>query len=256
MTQLQDLLDDLITNHGLVSLKGGTEWEDMDYGEIAHLFALGRGQLPMLVKVAGPEALADLRHLRDIGIADLLGPMIESEYALEKFVKTAQALYAGSGIRPRLAVNIETIDGYHKLDALLANPAFAQIELVVIGRLDLSLSMHIPDVDHPEVAGVTRDLAARVRAAGKHCSIGGFVNPASAGTFSDYAVDRVSTIHTMFDFGRMPDPRTAIWQAIEFEIAYYDALIEHNPARAAFYKGRIETSLKKLDKARTAGEAA
>jgi hypothetical protein len=120
---------------------------------------------------------------------------------------------------------------------------------VVIGRLDLSLSMGIEDVDHPEVQAVTQDIAKQVRKAGKHVSVGGFVNPSSANALKNSAIDRLSTIHTMFDLDQVQDAATTIWKAIEFEIAYYQALIERNPARTAFYQGRINTSQAKLDKA-------
>lgn len=67
--------------HGLLSLKAGTEWEDMDYQEIACLQTLGENKLPLIVKIAGPEAKVDLRNLQAIGVTGILGPMIESEYA-------------------------------------------------------------------------------------------------------------------------------------------------------------------------------
>lgn len=248
-SNLNFMLKELKADYGLLSLKAGTEWEDMNYAEINHLHSLGQGELPILVKIAGPEAKTDLRHLRAIGVNGILGPMIESEYALEKFVITTKKAYEGSGITPLLAINIETIQGYQQLDALLASPYFQDIDTVVIGRLDLSLSMQISDVDNPEVVRVTQDTAHRVRQAGKHVSIGGFVNPGSAGSLQDGEVDRLSTIHTMFDLAKVKDPGASIWKAIEFEIAYYRSLLTIHPERNAFYQERIEVSQAKLDKA-------
>lgn len=247
--KLKNLLHTLVSEHGLLSLKAGTEWENMDYTEIEYLFSIGEKQVPILVKISGPEAKTDLRHLRDIGVNGILGPMIESVYALEKFVLVTQQDYAGSGIDPLLAINIETIVGYRQLDDLLASSAFQSIDTVVIGRLDLSLSMGIEDVDHPDVEAVTQDIAKQVRKAGKHVSVGGFVNPSSAHELQNSAIDRLSTIHTMFDLNQVQDAAATIWKAIEFEIAYYQALIERNAARAAFYQERIDTSQAKLDKA-------
>lgn len=247
--QLTALLEELTYQHGLLSLKAGTEWEDMNYEEIEHLHSLGRGKLPILVKIAGSEAKTDLRHLREIGVDGILGPMIESEYALEKFVITAQEAYASSNIDPLLAINIETIQGYDQLGSLMTSSYFQAIDTVVIGRLDLSLSMKMSDVDHPHVTEVTQDLARRVRQAGKHVSVGGFVNPDSASRLREDGADRMNTIHTLFDFNKVTDPSVSIWKAIEFEIAYYQSLITLNPAREAFYRQRIEVSQSKLDKA-------
>ncbi len=249
MDQLTQTLHELKQEHGLLSLKAGTEWEDMDCSEISHLYSLGENELPILVKIGGPEAKSDLRRLRDIGVNGILGPMIESEYALEKFVETVQQVYDGSHINPLLAINIETIQGYKQLDTLMKNPAFAAIDTVVIGRLDLSLSMHIKDVDHPEVSHVTKDLATRLREAGKNVSVGGFVNPSSVASLHETGVNQVNTIHTLFDLNKIGDAAAAMWKAIEFEIAYYRSLIKINPERTAFYQERIDVSQGKLDKA-------
>lgn len=249
MIDLKSVLNELVSEHGLLSLKAGTEWEDMNYTDIAHLYALGEGNIPILVKIAGPEAKTDLRHLRAIGIDGILCPMVESEYALEKFVTTTQKAYENSGIPLKLAINIETIQGYRNLDDLLKSPYFKAIDTVVIGRLDLSLSMHMDDVDHPKVVHITQDLASRVHRAGKHVSVGGFVNPSSAGALRNIEIDRLSTIHTMFDLNQVSDVTTSIWKGIEFEIAYYQSLIQVNPEREKFYQSRIATSQAKLDKA-------
>jgi len=222
----------------------------MDYEEIDFLYSLGLKKLPIFVKIAGSEARTDLRHLQAIGVNGILGPMIESEYALEKFVLTTKQCYENSGIDPQLAINIETIQGYQKLDDILESPYFQEIDIVVIGRLDLSLSMQIDSVDHPEVVEVTKDLASRVRHAGKHVSVGGFVNPSSANSLKTIDIDRLSTVHAMFDLNKVKDVTTSIGKGLEFEIAYYQALSQINPARQKFYQSRIKTSQTKLDKAK------
>jgi hypothetical protein len=249
MTDLTRMLKELVSDYGLLALKAGTEWEDMDYGEIEYLYTLGQKEIPIIVKIAGAEARTDLRQLREIGVNGILGPMIESGYALEKFVVTTQQVYEGSGINPQLAINLETIQGYQKLNEIMGNPYFKQVDLIVIGRLDLSLSMHINGCDHPEVTAVVEDLARRVRSLGKHVSIGGFVNPNSADSLRKTEVDRLSTIHTMFDLNQVQDAMASIWKAIEFEIAYYKSLIQMNPARQDFYQSRILISQSKLEKA-------
>ncbi len=42
MTHLSELLDELTHHHGLIALKAGTEWEDMNYDEIEHLSRAGK----------------------------------------------------------------------------------------------------------------------------------------------------------------------------------------------------------------------
>src|ERR1051325_11426306 len=91
-------------SHGLLMLKGGTEWEDMDLEEIAFLNGLRTPEIPCLTKVSGPEAKSEIRHLLAIGVDALLGAMIESEYALQKFVTTARELSQNCEQQPILAI--------------------------------------------------------------------------------------------------------------------------------------------------------
>lgn len=247
---LKNKITKLQQDHGLLSLKAGTEWEDMDYQEIACLQALGEAKLPLMVKIAGPEAKVDLRNMQAIGVNGILAPMIESEYALEKFITIVTEHYEGAKEPPLLAINLETIQAYHQLDDILNSSFFDLVDLVVIGRLDLSLSMHIKDVDHTDVAKVTQDIVNKVRAKGKSISIGGFVNPCSAAVIKNtFNANRLNTIHTLFDLDKTQDIAAAVWKAIEFEMAFYEYLQEINPNRHDFYQTRIETSQSKLDKA-------
>ncbi len=50
MAHLSELLDELTHHHGLIALKAGTEWEDMNYDEIEHLSRAGKA--PTLVMAA------------------------------------------------------------------------------------------------------------------------------------------------------------------------------------------------------------
>jgi 2-keto-3-deoxy-L-rhamnonate aldolase RhmA len=250
MTDLGALLDNLIVEHGCCALKAGTEWEDMDYSEISQLHSLlGDKPYPIFVKIAGAEARTDLRHLCAIGVNGILGPMVESSYTLEKFVTTVQQVYQGNPVSPDLAINIETIQGYENLDKILDSPYFQTINTVVIGRLDLALSMGFNDVDQPAIQQVTEDLARQVHRRGKRVSVGGFVNPSSAGALQALNIDCLNTIHIMLDLSKVKDASAAVWKALEFEIAYYQALIDLHPEREQFYQSRIITSQTKLDKA-------
>lgn len=243
---LSQMLLELQTQHNLISLKGGTEWEDMDYDEIAYLKGISPTFIPVLVKVGGPEANVDLRHMREIGIDGILGPMIESQYSLEKFVSTVKNVYKDSQIPLWLSINIETINAFDKLDEILSSSSFNAINTVVIGRLDLSLSMNHTEIDHPEVTAVTKEIASRVKSVGKHVSVGGFVNPKSVDTLATFDIDRVNTIHCMVDTVKNVSIGDSVRKAIEFEAAFYNKLKSMYPKRNAFYENRIQICKKKL----------
>lgn len=244
--QLQEKLFELYDDYGLAYLKGGTEWEDMEYDEIEFLKNLDLS-IPLLVKIAGPEARVDIRRLKGMGVESILGPLIESEYALEKFVTTVLEIYEGCEKNPSLAINIETISGVNNIDAIYNNKYFDLIDLVVIGRLDLATSMGFDNIDNPAVSEMTQEIVNKTHKKGKDVSVGGFVNPKSAKKIQDtFHINRMNTIHLMFDLDRVSNISESIEQGIRFEIDLYKNLKSINPRRAHFYEERIHISQKKL----------
>jgi 4-hydroxy-2-oxoheptanedioate aldolase len=234
-------------SHGLIMLKGGTEWEDMDLEEIAFLNGLRTPDIPCLTKVSGPEAKSEIRHLLAIGVDALLSPMIESEYALQKFVTTARELSQRCEQEPILAINIETTCGHANLDRITTSPYFADLDMVVIGRWDLANSMGTQDVDDKHVGALTAEIVDRVRAKGKSVSIGGFVNPSTAGSIQQtYRADRMNTVHALFDISQSPNISTSVRMALNFELNFYEALKRLFPHRSEFYDQRIGLTLAKL----------
>ncbi|KPA16890.1 HpcH/HpaI aldolase/citrate lyase domain protein [Candidatus Magnetomorum sp. HK-1] len=238
---------ELSQSYGLISLKGGTEWEDMNYDEIAFLNSLGVPKIPSTIKIAGAEARVDIRNLKEIGVGVILGPMIESSYALEKFVTTVSEIYKTSKQQPTLAINIETINAVKNIDSIVTNSYFKEIDMVVIGRLDLSLSAGETNVDHPKVTDLTNQIIDKVQEHGKNVSIGGFVNPKSAKIIqSTMNANRINTLHALIDINKTPDISKSVELAIQFEIAFYEAMKKITPQRITFYDHRIAISKKKL----------
>jgi hypothetical protein len=243
---LKNRIQELFDNHGLTWFKSGTEWENMEYKEIEILNTLSDLDIPMMVKVAGSEARSELRNIRKLGIKGIIGPMIESEYALEKFIDTVEEEYENDKDLV-LGVNLETKQAYQQLDSIVKNEHFKKVDLVIIGRLDLSNSFGIDKVQDPFVQMVTRRMTKTIQNANKKVSIGGFVNPTSALPIKlDLKADFFNTIHLVFDLKKVNDPYTTIHKAIEFEVELYRFWKELNPRRSLFYDSRIKLSEAKL----------
>jgi len=247
MRHLKEAIANLYQSHGLIMLKGGTEWEDMDFNEIEYLNSLCSPKTPLLIKVAGPEARVDIRNLMPLNVGGILGPMIESEYALEKFITTVQDIYKAIDKKPILAVNIETKCGADNLESILNSRYCDFVDLIVIGRLDLSASFAKQNVDDDEVADTIKHITDQIQKKGIKVSLGGFVNPQSALIIQkQFNVDRINTIHALFDLKKAPDITESIRYALEFEIKLYKAFKQIKPKRAAFYDTRIDITQKKL----------
>jgi hypothetical protein len=245
MTRLKTMLDALFRKHGLVALKGGTEVEDMTFDEICYLKKLGEPDLPLIVKIGGPEARNDIRMLKSITIYGILSPMVESEYALRNFTETVCEIY-GNGQKPYLAINIETITSYVNLNAIINSDAFRAVDQVTVGRSDLSRSMKM-GVDDNRVISITDDIVTRVIKRGKKTSVGGSITPYNARLVADnIKTEKINTRHLLFDLNAAKDICSSIKYGLEFEIELYRSLGGIEPSKGSAYQSRIETTRKRL----------
>lgn len=234
-------LQRLKAQHCVVALKTGTEVEDMDAAEIAILREISASvELPLIVKIGGPEARRDMRECLAMGVDVLLSPMVESVYALTNFVETAHELIRDSAKEAKLAINLETALAIHNLDAMIASQAFAALTQVTIGRGDLSKSMNL-SVDDEEVLTTTRGALARLNRQKKLTSVGGGLSVHNIGSMAELLPSaRFNTRHMVFEnseiFAR--DAARHLSEGLYFEQALYEALALMNPQRAAFYTER------------------
>lgn len=244
MEHLYKQLRKLYHEFGLVALKGGTEVEDMTFEEIAFMKALGGQELPLIVKIGGPEARNDMRACKAIGVDCLLAPMIESEYALVNFVQTVQSIYQND--IPFLAINIETITAFENLDRITSCEEFAFIDQVTVGRSDLSASMHKTN-DDEDVYHVTESIIRWSEELGKITSVGGKITARNAPAIQlRIRPHRINTRHMVFELSKCRDIALAIQLGLEFEIEMYAAFAEIEPSKRAVYAKLVENTRQRL----------
>lgn len=106
-----DVLNDLRENHHVIGIKAEFEAEGTRLEEALRLKEVCmKADLGLTIKIGGCEALRDIYECRVIGVERIVAPMIESPFALMKFLKAAKlALPADERGDIALGVNIETI---------------------------------------------------------------------------------------------------------------------------------------------------
>ena len=88
------LLENLKENFHAIGLKAEFESEGSTYEEVLALKKLGdKNNLPIVLKIGGCGALRDIQEAKKIGVSSIVAPMIESKYALNKFVETVRKVY-------------------------------------------------------------------------------------------------------------------------------------------------------------------
>lgn len=116
------------------------------------------------VKIGGCEALTDAKLAKNYGVSILMSTMIESRFALEKFLDMAASIYDKEEQKDtRFLINIETLDAYRKIEQILSAENLSLLDGIVIGRTDLSSAIKTDDVDSTEMLDIAKEDAGRIK---------------------------------------------------------------------------------------------
>lgn len=152
------------------SLKGEFEAEGLNRIELAAeaIWAARRG-LAYLVKIGGCEAKSDIDYLQKLGIRSIVAPMIESPFAMSKYMGMLP-----DGAFDHVGVTIETFHAVDRIDAIL--DAGTKLTNVTIGRSDLTASFGGSSTNCAETLEKTLKVARSAKARGLEVTMGGSVD--------------------------------------------------------------------------------
>ena len=242
--------------NSVIGVKGGTEVEDMTLEELSFLRELSEGIIPLTVKIGGAEARQDIRMMIALHTDCILAPMIESVYALTRFVEAVQDMISEKKLQlklsskqiiqkreePKLAFNLETITAVSLLDNFIESQAFSFIDQVTLGRDDLSRSMHL-NIDDNEVIKKSQKAIRKIKNQGKYTSLGGGlslknIKRISETIESDYLNTRNVTFKNDKNFKKKPENN--LFQILNWEKSLYSFFIRVFPKRSDYYDKRIK----------------
>lgn len=250
--QMLDILKCLKEEHGIIAIKAEFEAEGSRTDELVMLNEIiFRADMKLYVKIGGCEAVRDLDQCRMLGASGIMAPMIESPFAMSKFVGAANKVYGKDIENVEWIINAETITCYDNLDEILEKGK-GFLNTVSIGRVDLSSSMGLSreEINSDEVFKITKDIAERSRKAGYEVNFGGGISfdaiPFIQNMYPNN--DRFETRKVVFratdDEKRLKE---GILKAMEFETLYlknkceyYDRMAKEDQARLKMMAERLE----------------
>ncbi len=147
--KIVDLLKELKEDYQLKGIKTEFEAEGVELDELFRLKDVtSKAGVDITLKIGGCEGATGIKVSKMLGVSRIIAPMIESPFALQKFVHCVKTYYSEEELADvGLGINIETITGYNQLDGMLAIPEFASLEDVVVARADMSGSLGKSFVD-------------------------------------------------------------------------------------------------------------
>ena len=166
--KMLDLLKLVRDEHGVIACKAEFEAEGTRVDELLRLLELtNKAGLKLGLKIGGCEAVRDLLESKSFGCDYIIAPMIESAYALKKFIDAKNKVYPLSFEAPSFLFNIETKTGYAQRQEIF-NLAEKNLDGCVFGRVDYTGSLGLKSNDINSEERITKDVVTIAKLCKEH----------------------------------------------------------------------------------------
>jgi hypothetical protein len=224
-----DILKKGRDNCGFVAVKAEFEAEGTRPDEFLRLLHLAHcTDLKVALKIGGCEAVSDLFASQLYGVDYIVAPMIETPYALKKFVEATEKTHVDNEGRVEFLYNLETQTALENLQSMMP-VAQGHLDGIVFGRVDFVLSRGMPRgaINDPAVTEAVRTVARGCAQNGLDLVVGGSITPAAIDALRairHIRLDRFETRKVVFDASVVEKPciEDAIAMAVNFELLWLE----------------------------------
>lgn len=167
----------LNTRYKCVGIKTSFEDEGAQFNDIIKLRNLtSENGIKLSIKVGGAEAKTDIKSSVDLCCDSIVGPMIESKYAFEKYAQACKNIDTVTK-----GVNIETIQAIDNIDLILTSQYLSDVDYFVIGRVDLmgSLGQSRDNIDSLQNQALIENTFKKIKKYNKKTYLGGSISSKS-----------------------------------------------------------------------------
>jgi hypothetical protein len=128
---------------GVIGVKQSLEDEGASFKDIEMMRKITiAAKIDLNVKIGGCEAKNDIFFCKNINTNSIVAPMIESKYALKKFIQSVEKKN-----KILILINLETDLALKNLNSIIKSKYFQFLDGIVIGRSDIAGSMNLEKKD-------------------------------------------------------------------------------------------------------------
>jgi len=226
--KIVNILTDLKENYGIVGVKAEFEDEGTRLEEALWLRKIAtKANLDLTIKIGGCGAIKDIYDAKTAGANTIVAPMIETPYALKKFVQATNFVFSDEERQNiKFLINIETITGYSNIKEIIKSGLFSDINGIVLGRDDMTSSMGFSknDINCDKILEIAKSLSLNMQSVNKDMVIGGSVSADSLKFFDKLPyLTKFETRKIVFDAQKVlknPDIVKGILKAVSFELLW------------------------------------
>ncbi len=256
--KMTDQLKDLKENHFVIGVKAEFEAEGTRLEEALRLKeVVTKAGLELTIKIGGCEALKDMYDARSIGVTRIVGPMIETPYALKKYLACANAAFPEEERKEvDFLINIETFTAVKNFNEMLKLPNISELKGIVVGRVDMTGSMGLTreDINVDQIRLICEDVMKKAKGHRKdmECVIGGGVSKYSIPFFNALAPGLLNKYETRKVLFQAPEAcgvhaDKGILKAVGFELMwlknkrnFYGMIYKEDEVRISMLQDRYQ----------------
>lgn len=216
--------------YGVVATKAEFEAEGTRTDELMRLLEIAnRAGVDIALKVGGCEAIRDLLEAKQFGVRYIIAPMVETPYALSKYIAAKEKVFPPEERGNKLFLfNLETITAYNNLESMVGLACGQPgCDGIVFGRVDFAGSLGIgrAAIESDEITQRAIQVARLCRDSGLDFVVGGAVSIEALQNlkrFHAVHLSRFETRKVVFNGDALTNPslQQALLDAVHFELLW------------------------------------
>lgn len=248
-SRMTDILKELKEKHGAISVRAEFEAEGTKLEELLRLKEICMvADVGLTLKIGGCESIRDMLEARLVGVDYLVAPMVESAYALKKYLQAVNKVFTPEE-RKSIGIfcNIETITACNHFEEMLKISEISTLQGIVIERVDLCFSLGLDEesINNEEINQLVLDTIKKAKKKKLICVIGGGVSAHSLPFFRSIPkgyLNRYETRKVCFSYPEALNnaPEKGILKALGFELLWLKN-------KLSFYKGISSADNRRMD---------